>query len=520
MVATGGALSEETPDRLLAGLDLLAEASAVLLVETGSREILQAIARLCVDRWADYAAIYLRSAGSVPAVAAGEDPYLARLGLLPSDRAAKAARECGLLLTHLEPMVDAGRSIGTLALAFKEPRALDDAAHKIARTVSMIAGAAIVRAESNAARQRIVDRFQRALLPTRLPDVESIGLDAAYRPATEESAIGGDWYDAFDLSDARIGISVGDVAGHGLDAAVAMGEARRAIRMAAAAIRSPSELLNYANGILPLDEGVVMATAIAGYYDPAGLTFEYACAGHPPPIMVIGGRTHMLPGGGLPMGVSPDTASRNWTVTLPAGASIYFYTDGLLEYDRDIIAGENRLIEAIEATAAAHPPNAASALHDAIFATVDNTDDAATLVLSARGNSSDRIRLVYSSTPQFASILRGALRDFLASRNVEPETAAAIVYATGEAVSNAIEHGSHDEDDTFRITLDARDERLQIVVESAGHWKAFVPRKERGRGIPIMKALAKEIRINSAQNVTQVHLTFSLVPSKEDATGA
>jgi anti-sigma regulatory factor (Ser/Thr protein kinase) len=350
--------------------------------------------------------------------------------------------------------------------------------------------------------------------PASFPVAQTVALDAAYRSAGH-GGTGGDWYDAFDLGDGRIGVSVGDVAGRGMDTAVAMGQARRAIRMAAAAIKSPSELLNNANDVLPLEETVVMATAIAGFYDVASRTFQYACAGHPPPIMVAGGRTHVLPGGGLPLGLSLDIASPDWMVTLPPGASMYFYTDGLLEYDRDIIAGERRLVEAIAETAATRPRNAASALHDAIFAGIDNTDDAATLVMRARGGPVDRMSLAYSSTPQFARISRSVLRDFLAWRRVGETAATAILYAAGEAVANAIEHGGRQAGDTFRIDLDANDERLHVVVESTGDWKAFVPRIERGRGMSIMQALATQVHVTSTQDATSVHLTFALAPTPD-----
>jgi len=354
--------------------------------------------------------------------------------------------------------------------------------------------------------------------PASLPVAQTVALDAAYRSAGH-GGTGGDWYDAFDLGDGRIGVSVGDVAGHDLDTAVAMGEARRAIRVAAAAIKSPSELLNKTNSLLPLEESVAMVTAIAGFYDLATRTFQYACAGHPPPIMLAGGRTHVLPGGGLPLGLSLDIASPDWMVTLPPGSSMYFYTDGLLEYDRDIIAGERRLLEAIRETAAARPRNPASALHDAIFDGIDSSDDAATLVMRARGGPVDRMTLAYSSTPQFAAISRSVLRDFLARRHVGETAATAILYAAGEAVANAIEHGGRKADDTFRIDLDADDERLNVVVESAGDWKAFAPRIERGRGMSIMQALATQVHVDSSQNATSVHLTFRLAPQPEAGVG-
>ena len=504
----------ETPDRLLGGIDVLTDASTVLLLGADSIEVLQAAASLCVGRSACYAAVYLRAAGALPLAIAASDPRYVQVlsGLTIEEVAQAAVRVCGVAQTRLEPMLEGGRSIGTLALVFDAPGALEDVSRTLAQAVSTIACAALVRAKSDAAQQRIVDRLQRALLPTQLPTVDTIAFDAAYRPATKESDVGGDWYDAFDLGGGRIGISVGDVSGHGLDAAVVMGEARRAIRMAAPAAQSPSALLNYANTVLPLGEGVLMATAIAGFYDVGARTFQYACAGHPPPIMIAGGRTHILPGGGLPLGLPQEIASVDWTVTLPPGASLYFYTDGLLEYDRDIIAGERRLVEAIAQTAAANPEHPASALQAAIFDGIDNTDDAATLVLQTRGILPHRIALTYSSLPMFAAVARNVVRELLAERELDEDAISAILYAVGEGVANAIEHGSGDDADTFGIDLALADDRLEVVIGNAGHWKTFVPGIERGRGMSIMQALAAEVRVDASQDSTSVHLTFALPP--------
>src|SRR6185503_18384940 len=220
-------------------------------------------------------------------------------------------------------------------------------------------------------------------------------------------------YDAFEIGDGRIGVSIGDVAGHGLEAAVAMGEARRAIRTAAAGFGSPSEMLDYVNGILALQDSVGMATAIAGFYDPRDGTFRYASAGHPPPILVgPDRRPHALPAGGLPLGLGANGASPDWTVTVDPGTSIVMYTDGLLEYSRDILAGERILRETIAGTDLVATTAPAEALHAAIFSTVENTDDAATLVLQGLGDGPAR-SLRSSAFPNAAAIARGTLRRHL-----------------------------------------------------------------------------------------------------------
>ncbi|MDQ2993214.1 MAG: SpoIIE family protein phosphatase, partial [Candidatus Eremiobacteraeota bacterium] len=364
------------------------------------------------------------------------------------------------------------------------------------------------RAESFSTKGRVADRLQLALLPSRLATSDSLRFDAAYRPATDETVVGGDWYDAFEIGDGRIGISIGDVAGHGLETAVAMGEARRAIRTACADFASPREMLEYVNGILRFEEGVGMATAIAGFYDPSDQTFRYTSAGHPPPIYIApDGRAHVLPAGGLPLGVPHGIGSEDWTITIEPGSSVVLYTDGLLEYTRDIIAGERILRSTVATIDFAGSPSAADGIHSAIFATVDNTDDAATLVLHGRGDV-EPPKLHWSSFPGAAAIVRGSVRRRLAGSEASVETKERILAAVGEAVANAIEHGRTG--GTFEMQTDMSGDALHVEVRNEGPWREYLRNEERGRGLPIMQSLADGVAITSTSASTGIRLSFSL----------
>ena len=89
---------------------------------------------------------------------------------------------------------------------------------------------AIANAQLYAREHRVAEALQAASLPRRLPEIDGIALDAIYVPGRSEAQIGGDWYDAFALADGRIVVSIGDVAGSGLDAAVTMSSMRQIIR--------------------------------------------------------------------------------------------------------------------------------------------------------------------------------------------------------------------------------------------------------------------------------------------------
>lgn len=353
----------------------------------------------------------------------------------------------------------------------------------------------------------ISNRLQRALLPLKLPVAEGVGFDAAYRPATSESVVGGDWYDVFDIRPGIIGISIGDVTGHGLEAAVMMSEIRRAIRTAAAKAESPTDALNFVDTYM-VSQNIGMATAILGYYDTQKSMLQYACAGHPHPVLVNrNGKPAFLPGGGLLLGIGMEKASPTWTVTLPPESLCYFYTDGLLEYGRDVIAGEIALLDAVERLAR-RETTAAEGLLDELFVESGNSDDAAVLLLARTSAPSDTMYLRYSAVPQSAMLVRDALRHMLGRHKVESEALFGILTGTGEAIANAIEHSSGD-GACFEVTVTvSAAERLEIVVRSDGHWRQFTPRDERGRGIPMMRAYATRMNVETTSNATTVALIF------------
>jgi hypothetical protein len=193
--------------------------------------------------------------------------------------------------------------------------------------------------------KRISDALQTAFLIKHLPVAPNLGLHATYVPATSEAQVGGDWYDAFELPDKRILFSIGDVAGHGLDAAVVMSRARQAIIAAALHENDPARVLERANAAILLQESR-MVTAICGYIDPATLEIVYATAGHPPPILARPNLPSItLPYDGLPLGIIANATYRTFVATASDGAVMVLYTDGVIEHKRDLIQGTARLLE-------------------------------------------------------------------------------------------------------------------------------------------------------------------------------
>jgi serine phosphatase RsbU (regulator of sigma subunit) len=192
-----------------------------------------------------------------------------------------------------------------------------------------------------------VKTLQAAFLPAALPQRLGLRCDALYIPAEREALIGGDWYDAFELPDGRIVFSIGDVAGHGLDAAVAGARLRRSIFAAAFETREPAEILARVDRNLrfPVD---APATAIVAIVNQNLSEMSYASAGHPPPILAGPNiPAHLLEYGGTPFGVGVAVATLTHTAVLERGAVVLFYTDGLTEFQRDIFRAESAALRAV-----------------------------------------------------------------------------------------------------------------------------------------------------------------------------
>lgn len=133
--------------------------------------------------------------------------------------------------------------------------------------------------------RRVAQRFQKAALPRSLPRVPGLTFGAFYRPGMDEAQVGGDWYDALQLADGRVLISIGDVCGSGLDAAVAMASVRQVFRGAAQINPDPGVLLDAAHRTLRAENQDSLVTAFVAIFDPITSLLTYALAGHPRPLL-------------------------------------------------------------------------------------------------------------------------------------------------------------------------------------------------------------------------------------------
>jgi PAS domain S-box-containing protein len=406
------------------------------------------------------------------------------------------------------PLHSGMRTIGVLSLAHRDPqRHFDPADDDLARELARRAAVALENARAYDRERRVADALQAAFLPPTLPRIPGLALDAVYSPGAAESSIGGDWYDAFQLADGRVALSIGDVAGRGLRAAVVMGRVREAIRAFAIQDLEPDEILAAVERVLRLSEGETMVTALVAVVDPRRKTLTFSNGGHPPPMLVSGdGEVELLELEGIPLGIFDDTLHRKQTVNVPDDSFLVFYTDGLIELDRDVVSGLAALrVAASDCFTGGR--RTASAVYAAVAGERVASDDVAILTISLQRLASEPLELAFPAVPESARLIRAALERFADSARLDADKRFAVEVAVGEAVTNAIEHAYGIGDGHVFVHATEADGVLTVEVRDDGRWRA-ARNEGRGRGVPIMRALSTSFDIQSNEAGTIVRMAF------------
>ncbi|ARP74193.1 sodium/proline symporter [Streptomyces pluripotens] len=308
-------------------------------------------------------------------------------------------------------------------------------------------------------RERTAARsMQRYLLPQDLSGGSALEVASWYLPADAPSGVGGDWFDAIPLSGARVALVVGDVVGHGINAAATMGRLRTAVRTLANLDLPPDELLAHLDDLViglmgeygdeepAAFEGAAAGTAFMGatclyaIYDPVSRKCTLARAGHLLPVVVgpHGGADILdLPAGPpLGLGYLPFECVE---LELAEGSLIALYTDGLIEsFDRDIDVGLARLSEVLATPRAALEETGRKVIDTLL--TGPPADDAALLL--ARTRVLDPNRVVSWKLPSDPAAVAHA-RSLAAQQLTEwdmPDLTFTTELIVSELVTNAIRH--------------------------------------------------------------------------------
>ncbi|WP_083419459.1 SpoIIE family protein phosphatase [Pseudofrankia sp. BMG5.36] len=237
--------------------------------------------------------------------------------------------------------------------------------------------------EARAASQHMLAlALQKAILPEAQPLLTTSGLAVAvrYRPAEQESLVGGDWYDAIVLPDGQILLAVGDVAGHSIRSVAGMTALRNGLRGLAVTGAGPGQLLRWLNNVACHLTDDITATVVCGLYRPEDRALRWARAGHLPPVLVRDGRAEALPvPDGLLLGVDPDVSYEETVTQLTPGDALLLYTDGLVE--RRGTGLDESLRDLLRLAAAPHPDVGRRADFLLAHCTPDTDDDTCLVIV-------------------------------------------------------------------------------------------------------------------------------------------
>jgi anti-sigma regulatory factor (Ser/Thr protein kinase) len=357
----------------------------------------------------------------------------------------------------------------------------------------------------------VAETLQRSLLPERLPEVPGLGISARYVAGSADAQVGGDWYDVIALRDGHAGIAIGDVVGHGLDAAALMARLQNALRAYALDGLRPSLVLERMNRFAREVAGGPMATLLYGVVDPDEGRLRLATAGHPP-VLVIGpaGEAYFAEGpAGSPLGVVPFPAYEESTIPFMPGYTVLLYTDGLVERPEASLDEGLEWLRSFAAGVPAHPDELCAALLRARFHEQPPRDDVALLALRLEPVPEERIEITFRAEPESLAQMRRSLGRWLRAAGASDAETYETLVACGEASSNAIAHAYPPGEASYVVEGRRHEHGVEIRVRDFGSWRP--PRSgSQGRGLGLIRDLMDDVEIERGRGGTVVRMRRQL----------
>ncbi|MFJ9861425.1 SpoIIE family protein phosphatase [Streptomyces albogriseolus] len=495
--------------------EALAGSERVRLRRAGHRSLYEDLPRTAVDSGAVVA--YLTDSPPVRCLTTGQSWRQEQLDPLALEWAVGAPGgrestflELGLQSVMIVPVRARGVTLGLTTFFRRRRSPFDPDDLHLAEDLVSRAAVCVDNARRYTRERDAALVLQRSLLPRRLPDQDAVEVAACYRPADELTGLGGDWFDLIPLSGARVALVVGEVPGHGIDAAAAMGRLRTAVRTLAAIDLPPEEVLAHLDDLAfrsARDDGDGEEDGSAGggaqgnsvgsgclyvVYDPADGRCTMAAAGHPAPAVVAPdgtvGFVDLPQGPPLGVGGPPFEAVE---LDLAEGSTLVLHTDGLLGHGDDGAeeAGRERLRRALEGTAREPRPSCREVIDALVPARPE--DDVALLMARTRRLAPEQIAAwELPPDPAVVADARRTAQDQLSRWGLDEELMFTTELLVSELVTNAIRHASG------RVRLRLIRERTLVceVLDggaSAPHLRHPRAMDEGGRGLLLVSQLAE-----------------------------
>ncbi|MFD6825017.1 SpoIIE family protein phosphatase [Streptomyces sp. NPDC060085] len=360
----------------------------------------------------------------------------------------------------------------------------------------------------------MVATLQKALLPTSAPLLPRLRIAARYLLALEDTAAGGDWFDALALPDGRVGLVVGDVVGHGVQASAVMGQLRTVVLERLHAGEDPADVLASADRFAALVPGAHAATCAIAVLGPADGRLLYASAGHPPPLLISAdGSTRYLTTTAGPLG----TGARYSTMEdhVPDEALLLLYTDGIIERPTSTPEQGKTVLAETAANAVMQRAFQQNTPQDVVERTVDQTlelllrdgghTDDVTLLAVQRAFPPSDFGVVLPAVVDSVRDIQYELGRWLLQLGCTDEDESALQHAVVELVTNVVDHAyqdidSGDPDVDRSIWVQGRlddDGTVCVEVADRGRWpEAPHPDPFRGRGLAMVELFTDSLHID------------------------
>ncbi|WP_258726302.1 ATP-binding SpoIIE family protein phosphatase [Cellulomonas sp. NS3] len=435
------------------------------------------------------------------------------------------------------PLTVRDACVGALAVSWVDERDFDAEELELLESLAAQCAQALDRLmalqaerEAAAVAARTSETLQRSLLSPP-PQVDGLEIAVRYVPAAKATQVGGDWYDAFLQRSGEPVVVIGDVVGHDIDAAAAMGQLRAMLRgIAVTAPASPVELVRAVDRAIDTLELPTVATGLVARverapYDPDGddRVVRWSNAGHLPPLVahpdgsvteLTGERTNLL------LGINPEAERDEWTTRVGAGSVLFLYTDGLVERRGESVplgiealrarlaasAGaplETLCDDVLDAMLPPHPHDDVAVVairvrrageQATVTAAVPVTEERVPVAPDAGGAAVDRRTLRVPAVPQSAHTSRHWVVDVAREHGASEPALALVKLLTSEVVTNAVKYGLVR--DVVTVTATCAEGVVTVAVQDDNPDLPRVRHARRedtgGRGMELVERFAEE----------------------------